>query len=53
MVGVDPIVIERLGPEHPLTRHLGDFLTDLSNAGAPANTVRAYRGDHRLRRPPP
>ncbi|HEY0688225.1 MAG TPA: site-specific integrase [Kribbella sp.] len=41
---MNPVVIERLGLEHPLTRHLGDFLTDLSNAGAPANTVRAYRG---------
>ncbi|WP_345475893.1 tyrosine-type recombinase/integrase [Actinoallomurus oryzae] len=45
MVGVDPIVTERLGLEHPLTRHLSDFLTDLSNAGASVNTIRGYRSD--------
>jgi integrase/recombinase XerD len=35
----------QLGPEHPLARHLGDFLTDLSNANASGQTIRAYRGD--------
>ncbi|MFF4621620.1 hypothetical protein [Nonomuraea jabiensis] len=43
--GVDPIVVERLRLDHPLTRHLGDFLIDLSNAGSSANTVRGHRGD--------
>jgi hypothetical protein len=32
MVGVDTIVIERLGLEHPLAWHLGDFLVGLSVA---------------------
>lgn len=42
---MDPVVIERLGREHPLARHLDDFLTDLSNADASAHTLRGYRGD--------
>ena len=32
-------------PEHPLARHIDDFLTDLANANKPPNTIRAYRGD--------
>jgi integrase/recombinase XerD len=32
-------------PEHPLVRHIDDFLTDLANANKPRNTIRAYRGD--------
>jgi integrase/recombinase XerC/integrase/recombinase XerD len=32
-------------PEHPLARHIDDFLTDLANANKPRNTIRAYRGD--------
>jgi hypothetical protein len=43
--GVDPVVTGQLGSEHPLARHLGDFLTDLSNANASGQTVRAYRCD--------
>jgi len=43
--GVDPVVTWQLGSEHPLARHLGDFLTDLSNANASGQTIRAYRGD--------
>jgi integrase/recombinase XerD len=42
---MDPVIVEQLGREHPLARHLGDFLTDQKNANASANTVRAYRGD--------
>ncbi len=42
---MDLVVIERLGLEHPLARHLGDFLTELSNAGGSAHTLRGYRGD--------
>lgn len=38
-------VVERLGRDHPLARHFADFLTDVSNAGGSAQTVRAYRGD--------
>ena len=34
-----------LGTSHPLSRHIGDFLTDLENAGKSAHTVRAYRSD--------
>lgn len=30
---------------HPLGRHIADFLTDLSNANASKQTIRAYRGD--------
>ena len=45
MTAVDPMVIEELGSAHPLARHIGDFLTDLANAGASAHTLRAYRGD--------
>ncbi len=41
----DPAVIRQLGTAHPLARHLGDFLTDLGNANASAQTIRAYRGD--------
>ncbi|MDL4813170.1 tyrosine-type recombinase/integrase [Actinomadura opuntiae] len=44
-MGADPVLIEKLGREHPLTRHLDDFLTDLDNAGASPHTIRAYRGD--------
>ena len=32
-------------PGHPLARHIDDFLTDLTNANKPRNTIRAYRGD--------
>jgi integrase/recombinase XerC/integrase/recombinase XerD len=42
---MDPVVTEQLGAQHPLARHIGDFLTDLSNANASAQTIRAYRGD--------
>ena len=35
----------QLGREHPLARHLDDFLADLANAGASRHTLRAYRGD--------
>jgi integrase/recombinase XerC/integrase/recombinase XerD len=43
--GVDPVVTGQLGSGHPLARHLADFLTDLSNANASGQTIRAYRGD--------
>jgi integrase/recombinase XerD len=42
---VDTAVTERLGGMHPLARHIGDFLTDLENGNASAQTIRAYRGD--------
>lgn len=42
---MDPVLAEQLGAQHSLARHLGDFLTDLSNANASAQTIRAYRGD--------
>jgi integrase/recombinase XerD len=42
---VDRLVTERLGVDHPLARHIGAFLTDLSNANASSQTTRAYRGD--------
>ncbi|WP_449063844.1 tyrosine-type recombinase/integrase [Planomonospora algeriensis] len=42
---MDPIIIEHLGRAHRLARHLDDFLTDLSKAGASGQTIRAYRGD--------
>jgi integrase/recombinase XerD len=42
---VDRLVTERLGVDHPLARHIGAFLTDLSNANASSQTIRAYRGD--------
>jgi integrase/recombinase XerD len=42
---VDTAVTERLGAAHPLARHIGDFLTDLGNANASTQTIRAYRGD--------
>jgi integrase/recombinase XerC/integrase/recombinase XerD len=42
---VDPVLIDRLGREHPLARHLDDFLTDLDNAESSPHTIRAYRGD--------
>lgn len=42
---MDPVVTARLGVEHPLARHLGAFLTDLANANASPQTIRAYRGD--------
>jgi integrase/recombinase XerC/integrase/recombinase XerD len=32
-------------PEHPLARHIDDYLADLANANKPRNTIRAYRGD--------
>ena len=38
-------VAERLGTVHPLARHISDFLTDLENGNASAQTIRAYRGD--------
>jgi integrase/recombinase XerC/integrase/recombinase XerD len=41
---MDPVT-ERLGADHPLARHIGAFLTDLSNANASTQTIRAYRGD--------
>jgi integrase/recombinase XerD len=34
-----------LGTDHPLARHIGDFLTDQKNAGKSEHTVRAYRSD--------
>jgi hypothetical protein len=42
---VDPVIVEQLGRDHPLARHLNDFLTDQKNAGASSHTLRAYRGD--------
>jgi integrase/recombinase XerD len=42
---MDPAIAEALGHHHPLARHIGDFLTDLSNANKSGHTVRAYRGD--------
>ena len=42
---VDPVLTGRLGAGHPLARHIGAFLTDLSNANASPQTIRAYRGD--------
>ena len=41
----DRAVTGRLGAAHPLALHIGDFLTDLGNANASAQTIRAYRGD--------
>jgi integrase/recombinase XerD len=41
----DPAVTGHLRTAHPLARHLSDFLTDLGNANASAQTIRAYRGD--------
>ncbi|PPJ36360.1 hypothetical protein C5E45_20110 [Nocardia nova] len=29
----------------PIDVHIADFLTDLGNMNAPANTIRAYRSD--------
>jgi integrase/recombinase XerC/integrase/recombinase XerD len=46
VVGDDPEVT--MGdPEAvvPIDVHIADFLTDLGNMNAPANTIRAYRGD--------
>src|SRR5260370_5206318 len=45
LAAVDRVVTGQPGPGHPLARHVGDFLTDLSNANASAHTLRAYRGD--------
>lgn len=42
---MDPVIVEHLGKDHPLARHLDDFLTDRKNAGASPHTLRAYRGD--------
>ena len=42
---MDPAIAEALWQHHPLARHIGDFLTDLSNANKSGHTVRAYRGD--------
>lgn len=42
---VTDAVREALGTDHPLARHIGDFLTDQKNAGKSEHTVRAYRGD--------
>jgi integrase/recombinase XerC/integrase/recombinase XerD len=42
---VSTAVADVLGTTHSLARHIGDFLTDLTNAGKSAHTVRAYRGD--------
>ncbi|MET7327058.1 hypothetical protein [Nonomuraea sp. NPDC005650] len=39
------MIVEQLGRDHALARHLDDFLTDQKNAGASPHTVRAYRGD--------
>ncbi|TDX84920.1 integrase/recombinase XerC/integrase/recombinase XerD [Amycolatopsis arida] len=36
---------ELLESGHPLARHIADFLTDLDNANASQQTIRAYRGD--------
>ena len=41
----DGPVIEQLGRAQPLAWHVGDFLTDLANAGASGHTLRTYRGD--------
>ena len=40
---VDPMIVEQLGKEHPLARHLDDFLIDAKNANASRHTLRAYR----------
>jgi hypothetical protein len=45
MAAMPPAVIGKLGQAHALARHIGDFLTDLANAGASGHTLRAYRGD--------
>lgn len=42
---MDTVAADILGTVHPLTRHIGEFLTDLGNVGESAHTVRAYRGD--------
>ena len=42
---MEPVVIEHLGREHSLYRHIGDFLTYPSNAAASRQTIRTYRGD--------
>ena len=42
---MDPAVTGEPGQAPPLARHIGDFLTDLANAGAAGHTLRAYRGD--------
>jgi integrase/recombinase XerC/integrase/recombinase XerD len=39
------MVTEELGLACPLARYVGDFLTDLANAGASGHTLRASRGD--------
>jgi integrase/recombinase XerD len=39
------MIVEQLGKEHPLARHLDDFLIDAKNANASRHTLRAYRGD--------
>jgi integrase/recombinase XerD len=40
---MDSAVADALGTTHPLTRHIGDFLTDLTNANKSTQTVRTYR----------
>jgi integrase/recombinase XerD len=42
---VDAMIVEQLGKEHPLARHLDDFLIDAKNANASRHTLPAYRGD--------
>ncbi|GAA3243810.1 tyrosine-type recombinase/integrase [Actinocorallia longicatena] len=42
---MDTVIVERLGRDHPLAVHLDDFFTDLKNANASPQTLRAYRGD--------
>jgi len=41
MVAIDPTVTGQLGQAHPLAPHVGDFLTDLANAGVSGHTLRA------------
>ncbi|WP_207621101.1 hypothetical protein [Streptosporangium minutum] len=43
--GMDPVIVQQLGRGHPLAVHLDDFLTDLKNANASPQPLRAYRGD--------
>jgi hypothetical protein len=38
MAAMPPAAIGKLGQAHALARHIGDFLTDLANAGASGHT---------------